>query len=65
MAKIIEDKMITCCYLEVRSSNDAVVAFYTKMGFEPVGKRSGYYAVYNNEDAYLMTKRYRLKRKER
>ena len=65
MEKIIEDKMIICCYLEVRSSNDAAVAFYTKMGFETVGKRSGYYAVYNNEDAYLMTKRYRLKIKDR
>ncbi len=61
MERIIEDKMIICCFLEVRSSNDAAVAFYTKQGFTTVGKRSGYYAMYNNEDAYLMTKRYRLK----
>jgi len=31
-------------YLEVRESNSAAIAFYHALGFEPAGRRPGYYA---------------------
>lgn len=37
--------------LEVRESNRAALDLYTKFGFEPAGRRKGYYA---NEDAVIM-----------
>lgn len=40
--------------LEVRASNTAAQALYTKYGFEVVGLRPGYYSD-NKEDAILMT----------
>ena len=39
--------------LEVRSSNDAAIALYTKLGFVPTGIRKKYYED-NNEDAIIM-----------
>jgi ribosomal-protein-alanine N-acetyltransferase len=40
--------------LEVRPSNKAAIALYSKYGFELVGRRRAYYQD-NNEDALLMT----------
>lgn len=40
--------------LEVRPSNDAAIALYTKHGFQPVGRRPNYYDA-PREDALLMT----------
>lgn len=40
--------------LEVNVKNVVAIELYKSMGFEIVGKRSGYYA--NNEDAYIMWK---------
>lgn len=42
-------------YLEVRRSNFAAIALYTKCGFAPVGIRKKYYE--NAEDAIVMMKR--------
>ncbi len=39
--------------LEVRASNEAAIALYTKLGFTSVGKRPKYYAD-NDEDALVM-----------
>ena len=39
--------------LEVRASNEAAIALYTKLGFTSVGKRPNYYAD-NGEDALVM-----------
>jgi len=41
--------------LEVRPSNEAAVALYQSLGFEPVALRPRYY-IDNNEDALLMWK---------
>ena len=56
IVKIIDD-----CYsaevkyltLEVRVSNQAAIALYTKYGFNSLGTRKGYYQD-NNEDALIM-----------
>ena len=40
--------------LEVRTSNEAAIALYQKLGFEEVGRRKGYYTD-PREDAVLMT----------
>ena len=39
--------------LEVRGSNEAAMALYTKLGFREVGRRRGYYSK-GGEDAVLM-----------
>ena len=43
--------------LEVRESNAAAQALYAAFGFEPVGRRKGYYPT-TNEDAILMLKEF-------
>ncbi|MBE7038053.1 MAG: ribosomal-protein-alanine N-acetyltransferase [Ruminococcaceae bacterium] len=43
--------------LDVRVGNEAAVKLYQKLGFDIVGERKGYYTKYNNENAYLMTKK--------
>ena len=40
--------------LDVRESNAPAIGLYTKYGFQPVGKRRGYYR-HPTEDAVLMT----------
>lgn len=42
-----------CSFLEVRSGNRAAIGLYTKLGFEQVSVRKGYYQD-NREDAILM-----------
>lgn len=42
-----------CSFLEVRSGNSAAIGLYTKLGFEQVSVRKGYYQD-NREDAILM-----------
>jgi len=44
---------ITDITLEVRKSNDAAIALYTKFGFRKCGYRKAYYPD-NNEDAIIM-----------
>ncbi|SHM30050.1 ribosomal-protein-alanine N-acetyltransferase [Caldanaerovirga acetigignens] len=50
MARESGAKMMT---LEVRKSNYIAQNLYTKLGFEPIGIRRGYYTD-NNEDAVIM-----------
>lgn len=54
ISKQLENKMqfIT---LEVRESNTGAINLYLKHGFEPVGKRRGFYTK-PDEDAVIMTK---------
>lgn len=48
-----------CLSLEVRASNEAAIALYTKMGFSVVGKRPRYY--HNpKEDALIMRKEWEI-----
>jgi len=45
------------CFLDVRRSNNAAVAFYTGLGFKIEGERRNYYrACVGREDALLMSK---------
>ena len=48
-------RLLGCCrvVLDVRPSNVAALALYTKMGFAPCGRRPGYYQD-NGEDALVM-----------
>ncbi|WP_332673236.1 ribosomal protein S18-alanine N-acetyltransferase [Aromatoleum sp.] len=43
-------------FLEVRPSNDAAIALYRRHGFEPIGRRKGYYPARDGgrEDAIVM-----------
>lgn len=43
------------CYLEVRSSNDAAIAMYEKLGFDKIKTLKKYYS--DDESAYLMVMR--------
>lgn len=43
-----------CIHLDVRADNVAALALYAKHQFEPVGRRSRYYA--DGQDAVLMTR---------
>lgn len=51
-----ERNVISLC-LEVRVSNESAIGLYTKMGFNVVGKRPGYYRN-PREDAYIMRKEF-------
>jgi ribosomal-protein-alanine acetyltransferase len=45
------------CFLEVRETNQAAIALYTREGFAPVGRRTGYYPAIGpgpREDALVM-----------
>ncbi len=51
----LKDNQVTCLTLEVRLSNAAAIALYTKLGFLEVGRRPGYY--HNpREDALILRK---------
>lgn len=62
IAKLIEklcEAESHCLSLEVRASNEAAIALYTKMGFSVVGKRPRYY--HNpKEDALIMRKEWEI-----
>ena len=46
---VAAEEMLSTLYLEVRSSNEAAIALYKKVGFHPVGLRKNYY---KNQDRY-------------
>lgn len=46
---------IRCYTLEVRTGNASAIAFYTRLGFEQVGRRKNYY-IKPVEDALLLRK---------
>jgi [ribosomal protein S18]-alanine N-acetyltransferase len=52
MAEVMEAG-VRALYLEVRESNAAARALYEALGFEPVGRRRGYYQ-HPSEDALLL-----------
>ncbi len=43
------------CFLEVRVDNKAAIALYASHGFEPKGRRVGYYS--DGRDAFVMTRK--------
>ncbi len=49
-------KGVTSVFLEVRESNNAATALYSKLGFMPVGKRPRYYSE-TGEDALVFMKK--------
>ena len=51
-------KGVTTVFLEVRESNNAATALYSKLGFMPVGKRPRYYSE-TGEDALVFMKKLR------
>ena len=55
MFKMMEMRNVRYYYLEVRESNKAALALYSKLGFSTIGIRKGYY---NNpiENAIVMNK---------
>ncbi|MBR5279619.1 MAG: GNAT family N-acetyltransferase, partial [Clostridia bacterium] len=55
LARILErlgENGVEKIFLEVRASNVAARALYSKMGFVVIGKRKGYYS--GGEDAVIM-----------
>ena len=52
---IAQQRRLSFMTLEVRTSNTAAIALYTKHGFRVVGRRKNYYDL-PKEDAILMTK---------
>lgn len=50
------DRGASQLFLEVRPSNEAAMALYHRHGFEPIGRRKGYYPAPNGgrEDAIVM-----------
>lgn len=55
MAELLHSKGIEALFLEVRASNEAAIALYTKLGFVRVGRRKKYY-VNPQEDALILRK---------
>lgn len=53
LLNLARDRGMKYATLEVRASNEAAIALYTKLGFTSVGKRPRYYAN-NGEDALVM-----------
>lgn len=50
-------------YLEVRPSNRAALALYSRAGFEVIGRRRAYYrAIGGTEDAVVLVRRLRARR---
>ncbi len=57
------EKNLRRCFLEVRRSNKAAIAVYTKLGFAGIGERKNYYpAEQGREDALVLL--CQLKRKD-
>ena len=55
----LKDKGNHCLTLEVRSSNNAAIALYEKLGFAQVGRRPNYYRN-PKEDALILRKEWQL-----
>lgn len=52
-----KEKRISIVYLEVRQTNTRAIDLYTKMGFQVVGERKGYYpTVSGREDALVLAR---------
>ncbi len=60
MLRRAEARNLSFGTLEVREHNAAAIALYAGEGFEPVGRRKGYYER-PKEDALLMTRYFRQK----
>lgn len=55
----LKEIQVTCLTLEVRLSNSAAIALYSKLGFLEVGRRPGYY--HNpREDALILRKEWEV-----
>ena len=54
-----EDQKATCLTLEVRASNMPAIELYSKLGFQEVGRRPGYYFK-PKEDAIILRKDWEL-----
>lgn len=55
----LKENHVTCLTLEVRLSNSAAIALYSKLGFLEVGRRPGYY--HNpREDALILRKEWEV-----
>lgn len=55
----LKENQVTCLTLEVRLSNSAAIALYSKLGFLEVGRRPGYY--HNpREDALILRKEWEV-----
>lgn len=54
--EIAVTKGVTSVFLEVRESNNAAAALYSKLAFMPVGKRPNYYSE-TGEDALVFMKK--------
>ena len=55
LADALQEKGARCLTLEVRSSNDAAIKLYGKLGFQQVGLRKNYYRN-PKEDALILRK---------
>jgi ribosomal-protein-alanine N-acetyltransferase len=58
--QVAAEKGAAVVYLEVRLSNIDAIAFYQKLGFEPIGRRTRYYQE-TGEDALVLMNRIRSK----
>lgn len=57
VADTVRQRGATQIFLEVRPSNESALALYRNTGFEPIGRRKGYYpAPDGREDAIVMRK---------
>ena len=51
----LRERDVRCLTLEVRASNEAAKALYTKLGFQYIGRRPNYYRM-PKEDALILRK---------
>ena len=47
---ILKDKDAACCFLEVRSRNEAAISLYERFGYQRISTRKGYYG---DDDAVI------------
>lgn len=55
LCRALRQRQSVCLTLEVRASNEAAIALYRAMQFEPIGRRPGYYS-HPKEDALILRK---------
>ncbi len=51
--RLMREKGAVCCFLEVRSRNEAAIALYEKQGYEKISVRKRYY---DDDDAVIYRK---------